>query len=123
MINNITVLVTSQHLKDQSFPEELRFVFSYHVTIKNQGEQAARLLARHWIITDGNEKVQEVKGPGVIGETPVLQPGEQFEYSSAAILQTAVGTMQGNYQMIAEDGTEFLAVIDPFTLAVPNQVH
>ncbi|MFT2110716.1 Co2+/Mg2+ efflux protein ApaG [Marinomonas sp. 2405UD68-3] len=123
MINHVTVLVTTHYLKDQSFPEEQRFVFSYHVTIKNQGEQAARLLARHWVITDGNEKVQEVKGQGVIGETPILQPGEKFEYSSAAILQTAVGIMQGNYKMIAEDGTEFLAVIDPFTLAVPYQVH
>ncbi len=123
MTNNVTVSVTSNYLEEQSFPEELRFVFTYHVTIKNQGQQAAKLLSRHWIITDGDEKVQEVKGEGVIGEQPLLQPGQQFEYSSGAILKTTVGTMQGNYQMLAEDGTTFLAVIEPFTLAVPNQVH
>lgn len=123
MIHNVTVNVISNYIEDQSLPEDLRFVFAYHITIKNEGQQAAQLLSRHWIITDGNEKVQEVKGPGVIGETPLLQPGESFQYSSGAILNTMVGTMQGSYQMIAEDGTEFLAEILPFTLAVPNQVH
>ncbi|MCZ2721160.1 Co2+/Mg2+ efflux protein ApaG [Marinomonas sp. 15G1-11] len=123
MINKVTVDVISHYLAEQSLPEDLRFVFSYHVTIKNEGEHAAQLLSRHWIITDGNEKVQEVKGPGVIGKTPWLQPGESFQYSSGAILNTMVGTMQGSYQMISEDGAEFIADIQPFALAVPNQVH
>jgi ApaG protein len=123
MTHKVTVDVIANYIEEQSLPEDLRFVFAYHITIKNEGQQAAKLLSRHWIITDGNEKVQEVKGPGVIGETPLLQPDESFQYSSGAILSTMVGTMQGSYQMIAEDGTEFLAEILPFTLAVPNQVH
>ncbi len=123
MTHKVTVDVIANYIEEQSLPEDLRFVFAYHITIKNEGQQAAKLLSRHWIITDGNEKVQEVKGSGVIGETPLLQPDESFQYSSGAILSTMVGTMQGSYQMIAEDGTEFLAEILPFTLAVPNQVH
>ncbi|WP_191601049.1 Co2+/Mg2+ efflux protein ApaG [Marinomonas algicola] len=123
MTHKVTVDVVSNYIEEQSLPEDLRFVFAYHITIKNQGQQAAKLLSRHWIITDGNEQVQEVKGPGVVGETPLLQPGESFQYSSGAILNTMVGTMQGRYQMISDDGTEFLAEIPPFTLAVPNQVH
>lgn len=99
------------------------YVFSYTVTIRNDGDQPARLLTRHWIITDGDGQVQEVRGDGVIGEQPHLQPGEGFQYTSGTFMNTPVGTMHGSYQMISDDGEAFDAEIPSFTLSVPNILH
>jgi ApaG protein len=98
-------------------------VFAYTITVTNTGTIAARLLSRHWIITDGEHRVQEVKGQGVVGQQPLLAPGESFEYTSGANLPTAVGTMRGTYQMVAADGRAFDAAIPPFTLSVPRVLH
>ncbi len=100
-----------------------RFVFAYTVTIHNTGLVPARLMTRHWIITDSNGKTQEVKGEGVVGEQPYLRPGEAFQYTSGTMLETPVGTMQGSYQMVTDDGTKFDAEINPFTLAAPRVLH
>jgi ApaG protein len=121
--NRIRVDVTTSYVEDQSSPGESRFVFSYTITIRNEGSQPARLLARHWLITDANGKVQEVLGEGVVGEQPHLQPGQGFRYSSGAILETPVGSMQGRYRMVADDGEQFDAPIAPFRLAVPGVLH
>jgi ApaG protein len=120
---DITVAVKSAYLADQSDPSRNQFVFAYTITITNTGAIAAQLLSRHWIITDGEHQVQEVKGPGVIGQQPLLQPGESFEYTSGTSLPTAVGTMRGTYQMVAEDGRSFDADIPLFTLSVPRVLH
>jgi ApaG protein len=98
-------------------------VFSYTITIRNEGQVAARLMTRHWIITDANGKVQEVQGEGVVGEQPYLKPGQGFRYSSGAILETPVGSMQGSYRMVADGGEVFDAPIAPFTLAMPGMLH
>ena len=98
-------------------------MFAYTITVTNTGSIAAQLVSRHWIITDGENRVQEVKGPGVVGQQPVLKPGESFEYTSGASIPTAVGTMRGSYQMVAEDGTAFDAPIPPFTLSIPRTLH
>jgi ApaG protein len=98
-------------------------VFAYTITIRNEGQVPARLMTRHWIITDANGKVQEVRGDGVVGEQPYLKPGQGFRYSSGAILETPVGSMQGTYQMIGDDGQQFDAPIAPFTLAMPGVLH
>jgi ApaG protein len=119
----IAVDVSTQYIEDQSSPDEQHYVFAYTITISNTGEIAARLLTRHWIITDANAKVQEVRGEGVVGHQPHLQPGESFEYTSAAVLETPVGSMEGSYQMHADDGTEFDAPIAPFRLCVPHVLH
>ena len=119
----IDVKVQARFLPEQSMPEDGRFVFAYTIRIHNSGEMPARLISRHWLITDGNGKVQEVRGEGVVGEQPWLRPGEEFEYTSGAVLETALGTMQGSYQMLADDGTEFDASIAPFTLSVPRTLH
>ena len=119
----IEVIVATRFLEDQSIPEDDRYVFAYTIRIVNLGEVPARLLSRHWIITDANGKVQEVVGDGVVGEQPHLQPGEGFRYSSGAILETPVGAMQGKYRMVADDGEHFDAPIAPFTLAVPGLLH
>src|SRR5690606_8692029 len=100
-----------------------RYVFAYTINIRNRGSVPARLLGRHWIITDANGKVQEVEGEGVVGEQPWLQPGEAFEYTSGAMLETDLGTMEGHYQMLADDGTQFDAPIPAFTLTVPRTLH
>lgn len=121
--NHIQVDVTTEYVPDQSDQEQQRFVFAYHVTITNGGEAPAQLLNRHWIITDGNERTQEVKGEGVIGEQPTIKPGEQFEYTSGAVLETPVGSMHGSYEMIDENGDMFHAQIPVFTLASPNAIH
>ncbi|MBM6551506.1 Co2+/Mg2+ efflux protein ApaG [Marinomonas ostreistagni] len=121
--HDIVVTVRTEYLSEQSVPEDDRYVFAYHITMTNCGTVAAKLLSRHWVITDGNEKVQEVKGEGVVGQFPYLTPGESYDYSSGSVLETVVGIMQGSYRFLAEDGTEFDAPIAPFTLAVPNQVH
>ncbi len=119
----IEVTAKSHFVRDQSAPEENRYVFAYTVTIKNTGTVPAQLKTRHWIITDAQGQVQEVRGDGVVGEQPHLKPGESFRYTSAAMLETPVGTMHGSYQMVADDGTKFDAPIPPFGLAMPNMVH
>jgi ApaG protein len=119
----IAVTTAPQYLEDQSDPEAGRYVFAYTITIRNTGSIAAQLISRHWIITDANEEVQEVRGLGVVGHQPLLQPGESFEYTSGASLNTPVGTMRGSYQMTAEDGTQFEANIPEFALAIPRVLH
>ena len=120
---NIKVSVDTTYLESQSSSDEDRYVFAYTVTIQNDGEVPAKLLTRHWVITDSNGKTQEVRGDGVVGEQPHLKPGEGFQYTSGTMLETPVGTMQGSYQMVADDGTEFDAPIDAFTLAAPRVLH
>ena len=119
----IAVDVDTSYVEDQSEPRDNRYVFSYTITIRNEGDVPARLLTRHWIITDANGKVQEVRGEGVVGEQPHLKPGQGFRYSSGAILETPVGAMYGSYQMLADDGQRFDAPIAPFTLAIPYSLH
>ncbi len=121
--HDIKVSVETIYVEDQSSPEDNRFVFAYTVTIRNTGEVRARLLTRHWIITDANGRVQEVRGPGVVGEHPHLAPGEAFRYTSAAAIETPVGTMHGSYQMIGDDGVAFDTPISPFRLATPQRFH
>jgi ApaG protein len=121
--HNIGINVETAYLSAQSIPADGRFVFAYTITIRNEGTLAARLLTRHWIITDANGKVQEVKGTGVVGEQPYLRPGEAFRYTSGTVLETPVGTMRGSYQMIADDQVEFDAEIPAFTLSVPRTLH
>ena len=119
----IQVNVETTYVENQSAPEQQRFVFAYTITIRNTGAVPAKLLTRHWIITDSNGKVQEVRGDGVVGEQPHLQPGEAFRYTSGTLLETAVGSMRGSYQMVADDGVCFDAEIPAFTLAVPRVLH
>ncbi|MCM2336807.1 MAG: Co2+/Mg2+ efflux protein ApaG [Pseudomonas sp.] len=119
----VDVEVATRYLDDQSEPEQDRFVFAYTIRIRNRGDVPARLLTRHWRITDANGQVQEVEGDGVVGEQPRLEPGEHFEYTSGAVLETALGTMQGRYGMVADDGTHFDAPIPAFTLSVPRTLH
>jgi ApaG protein len=119
----IRVDVSASYVAEQSKPEETHYVFSYTITIRNEGKIPARLLTRHWVITDANGKVKEVRGEGVVGEQPYLLPGQGFRYSSGAVLETPVGAMQGSYQMLADDGAQFNAPIAPFTLAVPGLLH
>ena len=121
--HRIRVDVSTNYVEDQSNPGEGRFVFSYTITIRNEGTQPARLVTRHWLITDANGKVQEVVGEGVVGEQPHLQPGQGFRYSSGAILETPVGAMEGKYHMVADDGEQFDAPIAPFRLAMPGVLH
>ncbi len=120
---NIQVEVETRYMAEQSDPNQNRHVFAYTITIVNQGSVPARLLTRHWVITDAEGKVQEVRGEGVVGEQPYLKPGDGFRYTSGTILETPVGSMQGSYQMVADDGTEFDAEIPAFNLAVPNALH
>ena len=117
------IAVNAHFLDDQSVPEEGRFVFAYTIQIRNQGKQPARLLGRHWLITDGNGRVREVVGEGVVGEQPWLRPGEGFEYTSGAVLETDIGTMRGSYDMLADDGTRCAAPIPAFTLSIPRTLH
>jgi ApaG protein len=119
----ITVSAQCQYLEDQSDPEAGRYVFAYTINIRNTGSIAAQLISRHWIITDADGDVQEVRGLGVVGHQPLLQPGEAFEYSSGSAIATPVGTMKGSYQMTAEDGHQFDAPIPEFTLAIPRVLH
>lgn len=120
---DIEVHVETDFVPEQSDPANQRFVFAYTITITNTGSVATRLLARQWQITDANGKVQEVEGEGVVGEQPHLAPGEGFRYTSGAVLETPVGAMSGSYRMVAEDGTEFDAEIEAFTLAQPGLLH
>jgi ApaG protein len=120
---DIAVRVSPSYLAEESDPEQDRYVFSYTVRIENIGCIAAQLRTRHWIITEASGKVHEVRGPGVVGEQPLLEPGEFFEYTSGAMLESAVGTMRGSYQMLAADGHAFSAPIASFTLAIPRTLH
>jgi len=119
----ISVSAKATYVDGQSDPSKNQYVFAYTITVSNVGQIAAQLISRHWLITDANAKVLEVKGLGVIGQQPLLQPGEIFEYSSGTHLETAVGTMRGTYQMLAEDGHAFEAEIPLFTLSVPRVLH
>ncbi|GAB2181424.1 Co2+/Mg2+ efflux protein ApaG [Denitratisoma sp. agr-D3] len=119
----IAVSVRSEYLADQSDPEGERYVFAYHVTLRNEGTVAAQLISRHWIITDADGQVQEVRGQGVVGAQPLLQPGQSYEYSSGSTFATPVGTMKGSYQMTAADGTRFDAEIPEFILSMPRVLH
>lgn len=121
--NRIRIDVETAYLDEQSNPKDLRYVFAYTITIRNEGPVPARLLTRHWVITDANGKVQEVRGEGVVGEQPHLKPGQGFRYSSGAVLETPVGVMQGSYQMITDEGLCFDAPIAAFRLAMPGIVQ
>ena len=120
---SLEIQIATQFLDEESIPEQDRYVFAYTIRIRNLGRLPAQLLDRHWVITDGNGKIEEVRGEGVVGEQPRLEPGEAFTYTSGAVLETAVGTMQGSYHMSGDDGTEFDAPIPAFTLAVPRTLH
>jgi len=120
---DIRIQVVTRYIDDQSEPDSDRYVFAYTITITNAGDQAAQLISRHWVITDANGKVQEVSGDGVVGEQPHLKPGEEFCYSSGAVLETPVGAMQGLYRRETENGARFDAPIAAFTLAVPGLLH
>lgn len=122
-LHNIIVEVETRYVEGQSEPDNDRFVFSYTITIRNAGLIAAQLLSRHWIITDANGNVQEVRGEGVVGEQPHLNPGEGFQYTSGAMIATPVGSMRGTYQMVADNGDHFDAEIPAFTLAIPRTLH
>ena len=119
----VTVTAQTRYVAEQSDENNERFVFAYTITIRNTGELTAKLRSRHWIITDGRDKVNEVRGLGVVGEQPVLKPGQSFEYTSGTIITTPVGVMRGSYEMVTEDGVAFDAVIPPFTLSVPRVLH
>jgi ApaG protein len=119
----IDVSAATQYLADQSDEAAGRYVFAYTITMRNTGTIAAQLISRHWIITDAQGLVQEVRGLGVVGEQPLLEPGQSFEYTSGAAIATSVGTMKGSYQMVAADGTRFEAPIPEFTLSVPRVLH
>jgi ApaG protein len=120
---HIQVAVQVRYLADQSNETENRYVFAYTITLTNEGGHAVQLLSRHWIINDANNHVQEVKGKGVVGEQPVIKPGQSFEYTSGTVLATQVGTMSGSYQMQVVDGGEFSVPIPQFVLSVPRVLH
>ena len=119
----ITIVPKAIYVDEQSDPAKNQYVFAYTIMLTNTGSVPAQLISRHWVITDANNKVLEVKGLGVIGQQPLLEPGESFEYSSGTHLETSVGTMRGTYQMLAEDGHAFDAPIPLFTLSVPRVLH
>lgn len=121
--HNIRVEVSTTYLDEQSSPSEQKYVFSYTITIRNEGQRAAKLLTRHWIITDANGRVKEVRGEGVVGEQPRIEPGQGFRYSSGAVLETPVGTMEGSYQMVDAEGQRFDAPIPAFRFAIPGILH
>ncbi|UPG93792.1 Co2+/Mg2+ efflux protein ApaG [Luteibacter aegosomatissinici] len=121
--HTIDVEVETRFVPDQSQPGDNRYVFAYTITLRNAGVTGAQLLARHWVITDANGKVEEVRGDGVVGEQPWMRPGDTYEYTSGAVLETAVGTMAGSYRMVADDGTHFDAPIPAFVLSIPRTLH
>lgn len=125
LMNNhpISIGVDTVYVEQQSDPAANRYVFAYTITIVNAGDQPAKLMNRHWLITDSNGKVQEVRGEGVVGEQPYLKPGEQFQYTSGTVLETPVGVMEGEYEMINDDGEAFHAPIDRFALSIPRTLH
>ena len=119
----VDVSVVTRYLPEQSQPEQDRFAFAYTLTVKNNGSIPAKLLSRHWIITDGDGHTEEVRGAGVVGQQPVIEPGQVHTYSSGSVITTKVGTMQGSYLMQAQDDHQFKAIIAPFRLAVPGALH
>jgi ApaG protein len=121
--HEFTVSVRPRYLPEQSDPSASRYAFAYTVTVRNTGQVAAQLISRHWIITDGEGRIEEVRGEGVVGEQPTLQPGEAFEYTSGCPLATPVGSMSGSYHCVAADGTAFEANIPEFVLAGPRALH
>ena len=120
---DITVTSRITYIPEQSDAASNRYVFAYTITIKNTGSVTAQLISRHWVITDANNQLQEVRGLGVVGEQPRLKPAESFEYTSGTAIATPVGTMRGSYQMVAEDGLQFDAAIPEFTLSIPRVLH
>jgi ApaG protein len=122
-LSDISIEVETRYVERESDPAARRYVFAYTLTIGNQGDAAAQLLNRHWFITDGNGEVQEVEGPGVVGQQPRITPGQAFRYTSAAVLPTPVGTMHGHYEFQYDDGQRFLAPIPAFSLVLPAMVH
>ncbi len=123
IIYDIRVSVSTHYVEAESKPETNLYIFAYTITIKNYGNIATKLLTRHWVINDANSRTQEVRGKGVVGEQPHLQPNESFEYTSGTMLETAVGSMQGTFQMVADDDHHFDAIVEPFTLAMPGMLH
>ena len=122
-MGRIRVTPVAQYLQAESAPQESRFVFAYTITIANESQEPARLLNRHWWISDGSGTVREVRGSGVVGEQPRLEPGKSFQYTSGAVLETPVGAMHGYYEFITDDGRHFEVPISAFTLAMPNMRH
>ena len=120
---HMDIAVETRFVDDQSAPQDNRFVFAYTITIRNRGDEPVQLLYRHWLVTDGNNKELRVSGAGVVGETPVIAPGGQYEYTSGTQLETAVGSMQGSYEMVTTGGLSFSAPIPPFSLALPGALH
>ena len=120
---SIEVGVETVYVEEQSDPEADRYVFAYTITISNVGQMPAKLINRHWLIQDANGKVQEVRGEGVVGEQPYLRPGEQFRYTSGTVIDTPVGSMEGEYEMVDDAGQTFLAPIDRFSLSIPRTLH
>ena len=127
MSNTVTkgvrIIVQPRYVPEQSEPAESQYLFAYHITIRNEGLDTVQLLSRHWLITNGEGKIDEVRGPGVVGYQPVLKTGEEFQYTSGCPLSTPVGTMHGSFQMTTENGAQFDAIIDAFRLAVPNALN
>lgn len=119
----MSVTVRTQYIEDQSDPENASYVFAYAITIRNTGQIPAQVISRHWVITDSNNRVEEVRGLGVVGNQPFLQPGEEFEYTSGTALKTPHGTMRGEYFCVAEDGAQFEAPIPEFVLSLPRTLH
>ena len=120
---DIDVQVETAYVSEHSEPDEDRFVFAYTITLVNRGSVTAQLISRHWFITDADNRTEEVEGEGVVGEQPVLKPGEGFRYTSGAVIETTVGTMHGTYQLVAEDGRAFYATIPRFILSAPRTLH
>lgn len=121
--DSIDVSVETQYIKEQSKPDSDFYVFSYTITITNNSHETAQLMTRHWVIIDSNSKKQEVRGDGVVGEQPILKPGESFVYTSGTMIETPVGTMQGSYGMMGENGNSFDAIVNEFILATPRVLH
>ncbi|MBT6799091.1 MAG: Co2+/Mg2+ efflux protein ApaG [Porticoccaceae bacterium] len=117
------ITVITEYLTEQSQPEESRYAFAYHITIKNQSVRSAKILTRHWIIVDANQERKEVHGEGIVGKQPIILSGDKYEYTSAVVLDTPVGTMEGSYQLVDDGGVTFDAPIEPFLLSIPNAVH
>ena len=120
---NIRVSVHARYVEQRSRPEDGLWFFAYHVELENLGEETVQLISRHWVITDGDARVEEVRGPGVVGEQPILEPGDTFQYTSACPLPTSFGTMHGSYQMVTSDGQRFEVSIAPFSLSLPHLIH
>jgi ApaG protein len=121
--DQIAIVVRTRYLPEQSTPDQNRFVFAYTITISNHGDESVQLIYRYWQITDANDRVHEVRGRGVVGETPVIDAGDSYQYTSGTLLETAVGTMQGSYDMVTASGDHFSAPIPAFSLALPNALH